>query len=213
MSVHHPDTYALFARTLEELLGRWPIRGVIWDELKALKEADYSPAAREALAGRDLADPAVHAEAQVAFFGRLNAAIKAAKPDAVTSCFVYGNMADEPWLELVAGMDRLDEFGLDGRPWRRTDGGSDDNPGPSAPTKFAPDQFPAFREAATAQGRRSLVLVENHAIDNDDVALMDRRLPELMAMGPDHLIYYYYPRSVEDPDAAMAVIGRHLAER
>ena len=41
---------------------------------------------------------------------------------------------------------------------------------------------------------------------------MDKRLPEVLSLGAEHMIYYYYPRSLEDPDANMAIIAKHLSE-
>jgi hypothetical protein len=41
---------------------------------------------------------------------------------------------------------------------------------------------------------------------------MNRRLPEVLAMRPDHLIYYYYPRSLEAPEDTMGIIARHLRQ-
>ena len=65
-----------------------------------------------------------------------------------------------------------------------------------------------------AVGRRRLSLnrndIENHALTNADVDIMDRRLDEILSLGADHVIYYYYPRDVEDPDRAMEVMARHL---
>ncbi|MGB3852436.1 MAG: hypothetical protein WA958_21155 [Tunicatimonas sp.] len=43
-----------------------------------------------------------------------------------------------------------------------------------------------------------------------DITLMDRRLPEVLSHDVDQLIYYYYPRSVAEPNRAMQVIARHV---
>jgi hypothetical protein len=53
--------------------------------------------------------------------------------------------------------------------------------------------------------------VENHALRSDMIGAMDARLPQVLALNPDQLIYYYYPRSVEDPERSMAVIAKHLS--
>jgi hypothetical protein len=42
---------------------------------------------------------------------------------------------------------------------------------------------------------------------------MDRRLPEVLVAAPEWLLWYYYPRSLSDPDGHMAVLGRHLRTR
>ena len=35
-------------------------------------------------------------------------------------------------------------------------------------------------------------------------------MPDVLRMGAQQIIYYYYPRDVEDPDAVMAVTARQL---
>jgi hypothetical protein len=47
-------------------------------------------------------------------------------------------------------------------------------------------------------------------MDAADTRLMDLRLPEVLAMRPGHILFYYYPRSNSDPDATMTVFRRHL---
>ena len=44
-----------------------------------------------------------------------------------------------------------------------------------------------------------------------DVALMDKRFPEILNKDVDHLIYYYYPRNLENPENNMRVIGKHIS--
>lgn len=105
----------------------------------------------------------------------------------------------------------LHDFGCDGRPYRRDDGGLDDNPeNRRPPHKLLCEDGPGFVDAARRHGKRPLFLLENHAMAEEDVAIMDRRLPEILAMGVEHFIYYYYPRSLKDPDRNMAVAGKHL---
>ena len=35
----------------------------------------------------------------------------------------------------------------------------------------------------------------------------------VLALGAEHLIYYYYPRNLEDPDRVMGIMAKHLKGR
>ncbi len=52
--------------------------------------------------------------------------------------------------------------------------------------------------------------MENYNMPMKYLNLFDKNFPAILKMNPDHLIYYYYPRNIEDPDKQMAVIGRHV---
>ena len=67
-----------------------------------------------------------------------------------------------------------------------------------------------FLWAAEKYGKNSLWLIENHNMALTDLPIMEVRLPEVLAKDVDHLIYYYYPRNLEDPDKIMDVIAVHL---
>ncbi|MCC5831358.1 MAG: hypothetical protein JJU36_18115 [Phycisphaeraceae bacterium] len=207
-SVHHPAVFEFFCSSLDVLLDRWPVAGIIWDEPKTLHIRDYSPSARAAL-GERIDDPAAQLAAQAGFFGRVNGHARAQRGDLRTALFIFGH-SDAARIAACAAIQPLDEFGLDGRPWWRADGGMDDNGSGGPPSKWLLDQGPAFIEAARSAGKRSYALLENHALPASCHELIDRRLPEVLAMDWDHLAYYYYPRSCQDPDGAMALIGRHL---
>lgn len=208
-SVHHPRTFDAFSEWTTLLLSQWDISGIIWDEPKALEVADHSEAARRALPGADCGDPAVILGAQRDFFGRINGVARDLRPDLRIGMFLFGHYADLPQMNILAGTPGLDDFGLDGRPWAREDGGVSDS-GSGAPSKFLLDQGPSFIAAARAHGRNALALIENHALNRADTCLMEKRLDAVLAQGYDHLIYYYYPRSCEDADRAMAILGQGI---
>ncbi|MFM2089661.1 MAG: hypothetical protein RLZZ127_150 [Planctomycetota bacterium] len=212
-SVHHPATFERFAGLLATAFRQWPVRGIVWDEPKALHVADHSPAALAALGGADPADPQVVLAAQCAFFGRVNAEIRRLAPQTRIGLFGFAHdLAIAPALCAIPG---LDAAGCDGRPWRRSDGGQSDERDGGAPTKFllGDGDGEGWLAAARAAGRAGLWLIENHALPDEDLPLMDRRLPEVLAAAPEWLLWYYYPRSLSDPDAHMAVLGRHLCGR
>lgn len=46
-----------------------------------------------------------------------------------------------------------------------------------------------------------------------DLPILEKRLPEVLSKPVDHMIYYYYPRNVEDPDKIMGVIAENLRRK
>jgi hypothetical protein len=204
-SIHHPSTREFVRATLSEMLAEFPITGIVWDEPKVLF-TDHSQAARDAL-GSD-ADWGAHLDAIATFFDEMAGWATSVKDGVTNHMFLYADLGEQT-IEKMAGIHHLDSFGCDGRPWYAEDGGrSDSHDGPSAK-----NLLPAagrFMQAAADNGKDGLILVENHALTDADVDIMDRRLGEVLDRGPGHLIYYYYPRDVEDPDRAMEVIRRHV---
>ena len=63
---------------------------------------------------------------------------------------------------------------------------------------------------AKERNLRSLALIENLALNKGMNPLMENALPGILRQGWDHLIYYYYPRSVEAPEESMAILGQAL---
>lgn len=208
-SVHHPRTLEAFTRLTTTLLSQWDISGIVWDEPKALEVADHSEAAQGVLGNVDRNDPAVILAAQRDFFGQVNAVARSLRPDLRIGMFLFGHYADQLPMTILAGTPGLDDFGLDGRPWAKADGGSSDSSG-GEPTKFLLDQGPSFIAAAHAHGRKALALIENHALKRSDLGLMEQRLDTVLRQGYEHLIYYYYPRSCEDADQSMAILRQAI---
>lgn len=206
-SVHHPDTFAFFCDTLTKMLELFPISGVIWDEVKNLDERDYSPAARNALADRDIDDLATHIQSTANFFDRVGAAALQIKPDLRLAMFLYGWLTG-PAVTTCAAIKHLHHFGCDGRPLRAADVA-----GRPHERKQLLEHGPMFIEQARRHGKQPLLLIENHNLAEDLTPVMDQRLPEVFDLGAEHLLYYYYPRSLRNPDENMAVIGRHLKAR
>ena len=99
---------------------------------------------------------------------------------------------------------------LAARPFRDSDGGSDDSRGGLA-TKLLCDHGPYFIDTAHRNNKWAFMLIENHALNLRDIAIMDRRMPEVLGLGAEHVCYYYYPRSVSDPELAMSVLAKHLS--
>ncbi len=215
-SVHHPATFEFFCESIERMLGIAPFAGIVWDELKALDAMDYSSAAKRALAdsdtgrGGDIDDLHAHIDAFCDFFDRVNGEARGMSPDLRLSAFVYGYLTGYR-AERPAQIGNLDEYGCDGRPYRAEDKGGNDS-GATRAEKLLCEQGPYFVELARRNGKRPLFLIENHAMAEEDVEIMDRRLPEVLSLGAEHVLYYYYPRSLKDPDRNMNTLRKHLSK-
>ena len=202
-SVHHPATLEFVVHSADSMLRIWPIKGIIWDEVKILDRMDYCPAARQALGDR-IDDFDAHTDAAAEFFNRANVAIRRRHPDVALAMFIYGHFTGH-LVEAPAAIETLDYFGCDGSPWFT--GESEDR---EKLKKMLLDEGLRFLDAARRHNKKTLWLIENHDLVDVDVDLMDRRLPEVLAYKPDLLLYYYYGRNSESPDRNMSVLGKHL---
>ena len=140
--------------------------------------------------------------------GRGETAIQMAKslrPDTSISMFLhsfYGNDIAEPCSRIPS----LDCFGCDGRPW-----GPAEAPLIDHDAKVLLGGHAArFLGLARGAGKGGLLLIENHDVAVAGYDIMDQRLPEVLALGAEHLIYYYYPRNLVDPERVMATMAKHL---
>lgn len=203
-SVHHPALREFFAHTLETLVTQWPIAGVMWDEPKTLHQRDFSPLAKQSL-GADVPLEA-HVDAIAEFFDAMGQSAKNARPDLKLGIFLMSNTRQET-LQRCAKIESLDDFGCAGRPWRLEDNGS-----LQSSNKVLIGQGERFLEAARQNGKRAFMLIENYDMMVADDALMEKRLPEVLQMGADYLIYYYYPRNIPNPEAQMAMLGKQLGQ-
>jgi hypothetical protein len=202
-SVHHPATMEFFHATLETLLTQWPVRGIIWDEPKNLYRMDFAPEARRKMP--DGADMSWHIDAVADFFDAVGARAKGIRNDVTISMFLYAHLKGY-CVERCARIETLDYFGCDGRPWRLEDRPASTESG----RKVLLGQAHRFLDEARRNAKGGLILIENHAMDSRDFDLMDRRLPEVLALGAEKVLYYYYGRDVADPDRQMAILARHF---
>ncbi len=183
--VTKPAVVDFWFATLTKLLTRWPIRGLIWDEPKSLGVQPLPELVR--------------------FYDSIGAHAKSLRPDTSISMFLhsfYGNDIAEPCSRIPS----LDCFGCDGRPW-----GPAEAPLIDHDAKVLLGGHAArFLGLARAAGKGGLLLIENHDVAVAGYDIMDQRLPEVLALGAEHLIYYYYPRNLVDPERVMAIMARHL---
>ncbi|MBD3240189.1 MAG: hypothetical protein GF331_06350 [Chitinivibrionales bacterium] len=204
-SIYHPDTTEFFIENLSTVLKQWPIAGIVFDEPKVLHGRDFCDLAR-ARHG-DTFDDALYVSDVAAFFGTLCKHIKRKRGDARTSLFLYASERAEI-VDVMAATESLDYFGCDGRPWGLADGGRTDG----AADKVLLGRAERFVEAARRNGKEGLILIENHNMRVEDNERMDRRLPQVLRLGAEHVLYYYYPRNLEDPDANMSILAKHVRE-
>lgn len=203
-SIHHPATLDFMMRTVERMLRKWDFKGVIWDELKTLT-LDYSPAAKERLGSNPTLEGQTAANAK--FYSTINKHIKEHFPSVLTNMFIYAQ-SDQSIVDRLARTEYLDYFGCDGRPWRVEDGGKQESRG----KVLVGAQGQRYIDAAHTNRKGALFLIENHNMSMEDVPILEKRMPELLEMDVDHLIYYYYPRNLEDPDRIMNIMKKHLSK-
>ena len=188
-SVHHPDVLDYMVAATERMLRTWELDGIVWDELKTLHETDHHPLALKAFGGP--AAGRVQIDASLAIFAACNRQARAAGRDLRICSFLYAHLGDEivqPWSRT----EGFDDVGLDGRCWRADDDAST--------PKLLLEHAPRFAAHARAAGRRCLVLIETQHLDAAGARRTLARLPDLLAMGLDHLLVYYHPL-VEQPEA------------
>ncbi|MEM9663811.1 MAG: hypothetical protein AAF970_02690 [Bacteroidota bacterium] len=204
-SVFHPRVQDYLLGLTEELMTRFDIAGIVMDEPKRLPDRDFSEAAIAVLG--DDAPPEAHVAGKVAFFDRMGQTMKAARADASLGLFVHSSKAGQydAIIEALAAMPTLDAFGCDGRPW---DEGIVSERNWNRKCLFP--HIDTFLAAAERHGKRTLCLVENYDLPMRYLHLLDEGYPRILDLGLDELFYYYYPRNIEDPEAQMAVVSKHV---
>ena len=207
-SVHHPLTYQFFCESLEKLFRLFPIAGIIWDEPKGFRP-DYSKYAVEKLGAG--ASNEAHWRAAADFYGRASRWVREHQKGKTISMFVQAHHPVKQ-VEIAATIPELDYFGCDGRPWDASDDekfvSKDGTEGGKGKVLLGEGQ--RFLDVARKNGKKSLFLMENHNMPAKMIPAMDAGIPRVLAMKPDQVLYYYYPRNIEDPDRNMATIAKHL---
>ncbi len=197
-SIFHPTTYDFMLETTLKMYSLWDMKGVMWDEPKSLNE-DYHPLAIKKV-GKD-ASIMDYVQENVDFYSRLCTELKKAHPDKTNAMFLYASFPD-PQVRAMATIRGLDDFGCDGRPWGASDGGVIEGAGKT----LLEGNGERFIKAARANDKKGLWLIENHNMVDNDIPLLEKRLPEVVKTDVDHLIYYYYPRNLSQPDKIMKII-------
>lgn len=201
-SIFHPATHEFMADSAKKLFKTWDFKGMIWDEPKSIGE-DYHELAVKKLGKNPSREQFI--DANVEFYSSVNKSIKADYPDKQIAMFIYSTF-DDVTVKKMATIEDLDVFGCDGRPWSVEDGGKQEGEG----KVLLGGVGQRFVDAAKANKKASLWLVENHNMSDKDIPLLERRLPEVIKSDVDHLIYYYYPRNLSQPDKIMNIIRKNV---
>ncbi|MFO1447856.1 MAG: hypothetical protein U1F61_06825 [Opitutaceae bacterium] len=211
-SIHHPDTFKFFTETLAELYKQHPnFAGFIIDEPKCFI-VDKSKHAIAALG--ENAPLTAHFNAARDFWSRVCAFAKQHWPDKLTFLFQQAHNPPEE-LAAGAGVRHLDYYGADGRPWdaaadAKMEGSGEGQESGKGKILLSGKGESFIQAARAVPGRKSFFLMENHNLHASMIEPMDRHYPAVLALKPDFAAYYYYPRNVQDPDRAMAVIEKHV---
>ncbi|NJO87555.1 MAG: hypothetical protein HC831_00290 [Chloroflexia bacterium] len=201
-SIFHPATSEFMQETAKKVFKTWDMKGLIWDEPKSLGP-DYHELAIKKLGENPTSEAFI--DANVEFYSRINKSIKSDFPTKEIGLFIYANKNDMT-VRKCATIDDMDVYGCDGRPWGTIDGGKQESEG-----KVLLDGVgQRFIDAAKANDKKSLWLIENHNMADDDIPILEKRLPELIASDVDHLVYYYYPRNLSSPDKIMNIIKKNI---
>ncbi len=203
-SIFHPKTYEFMLETSLKVYETWDIKGIIWDEPKSLNK-DFHPLAIEKLGTN--ATIMDHIWENVDFYSRLNQELKAKHPDKATAMFTYAHMDDE-LIYALAQIRGLDIFGCDGRAWGASDEGAVE--GRTLNKTLLDNNGQRFIDAAKKNDKKSLWLIENHNLVDNDIPLLAKGMPEVVKSDVDHLIYYYYPRSLSKPDEIMKIVHENV---
>lgn len=210
-SIHWPDTLQFFRDSIAELYRQHPsFAGLIIDEPKAFL-IDYSAKARAVL-GAD-APREAHFAAAARFYDEVCDYAKRQFPEKITLLFNQAHYPDEI-ITRCATMRHTDYFGADGRPWnlesdRKWTGAGEMQESGKGKVLLS-GKGRKFIDLARANGKKSFVLIENHNFQDDMIEPMDRHLPEVLKLGADLYLYYYFPRNVASPERTMDVIGKHI---
>ncbi|MCK5207275.1 MAG: hypothetical protein KAQ79_04620, partial [Cyclobacteriaceae bacterium] len=203
-SIFHPATSEFMQETAKKMFKTWDMKGLIWDEPKSLNKDYHELAIKKLGKNAPLED---YIQANVEFYSGINKNIKAEFPDNKLGMFIYANM-DDMTVRKCATIKDMDIYGCDGRPWSDKDGGKQESEG----KVLLGGVGQRFIDAAKANSKQSLWLIENHNMADADIPILEKRLPEVIGSDVDHLIYYYYPRNLSSPDKIMNIIKKNVAK-
>lgn len=203
-SIFHTATTEFMQETAIKMFKTWDLKGLIWDEPKSLG-SDYHELAIKKLGSNPTSEDFI--DANVEFYSTINKNIKAEFPDNQIGMFLYANVNDT-MVNKCATIKHMDVFGCDGRPWKNTDGGKQESRG----KVLLGGVGKRFIDAAHANNKNGLWLIENHNMSDTDISILQKHLPEVIESNVDHLIYYYYPRNLSQPNKIMNIIKQNITK-
>jgi len=208
-SIFYPEVTEFFKSSVEKAIDLWDVKGVIWDEPKAYNKIDHSPKAIETV-GKN-AEASEYNQAFTDFWSNINQYLKGKYPELSIHLFVYAHMNNEI-VQSASSIKDLDYFGCDGRPWGPNDEGENEGNGKDGLTKTLLGAGERFLSEAKKHNKKSLWLIENHNMRDQDVAIMEKQLPQVLKHNVNHLIYYYYPRNLQNPEKNMSTLAKHISK-
>ena len=203
-SFYHPEVKAYFIETTSEMLEKFALDGIIWDEPKSTwwEWQDYSELA---LKDNPEGDYVKYLEDFADFFSDINAELKAQKPD-LTIVHFDEACRDDSVVNISATIEHLDYYGTDGKPYPLTKTENITN----RDKKVLPRYGERYLKAGRENGLKTMMLVENQRLSKEQVVKMDKTFPQILQMDVDFLIYYYYGFYDEAPEYKMEVIKKYL---
>jgi hypothetical protein len=187
------------------MLQRFPATGIVWDELKSLQGEDFSQAAIDRL-GHPAAEKEM-VEGTVTCFASVNRRLKAAFDRLRIACFLYAD-SEQSHIERCAEMKLLDEFGCDGKCFRPGESTAGEGGGNKV---LLGGNDARFAAAAMKNGCVPFSLLETQLLDTAAMELSLSRLPEFLTTKTGHLVYYYYPYGLSNPERFMPLLGAAMA--
>jgi hypothetical protein len=205
-SFYHPEVEDYFVEKVTAMLDLWEIDGIIWDEPKSTvpEWQDFS-----ALALKNNPDSSFVTYMQdfAAFYTRINEKLKEKDPD-LTLVHFDEACRNDTVIEVSATIGHLDYYGTDGKPYP-----TDRSPHTgNRATKVLPYYGEKYLEAARKNNLGTMMLVENQRLSYREVEDMEETFPEILQMGVDFLIYYYYGFYNEAQDENMRVIREYVPQ-
>ncbi len=201
-SIHYPEVTDFFIKGLAKAVNQWELDGVIWDEPKIWVK-DFSDPARKMA---DFDHVGSHYQAAVNFMNHLSTGLKELIPG-IKLLFYTGADTSQEILKFQKQLINIDYFGCSGLPWSS----AVDKDGRQY-KRYLEDKIPEFKLYASKMGLKSMAVIKNMYINPQDHPLVDQHLPKILALKPDNLTYYYYPRNLENPDQNMNLLKKHLSK-
>ncbi|MCG6188290.1 hypothetical protein [Maribellus maritimus] len=201
-SIFHPATAEFMQESGKKLFKTWDFKGLIWDEPKSLTRDYHELAVKKLGVNASLEQ---YIDENVEFYSNINKHIKADFPNKQIAMFIYANK-DNMTVNKCATISDMDAYGCDGRPWSPEDGGKQESEG----KVLLGGVGQRFIDAARENNKKSLWLIENHNMADADIPILEKRMREVVQSNADHLIYYYYPRNLSQPDKIMDIIKQNL---
>jgi hypothetical protein len=205
LSLFHPQTPEVVAEAVVAMLKKFPLNGIIWDELKTLESEDHSDVAFEALGHP--ADKNDQAKATVPVFSRINERLIEEQTELTISLFLYSQLPDS-LISPLGGIKGLSEFGCDGTCLLPEDPFS----GEGGSKKKLLGNVERFQSVAVANGLRDFALIETQLLKAPALEKTIERLPLLFETVSDHLAYYDYPWGMEEPERFMPLIAGKMRQ-